>query len=125
MKVLLAAILVTLLAIPAAAQQPARDLFSAVPLPSSSAPEPIGSYARGCLAGGVRFADDGPGWQAMRLSRNRHWAHPSLIAYLQWLAGAVQADGWRGLLVGDLSQPRGGPMKGGHASHQTGLDADI
>jgi penicillin-insensitive murein DD-endopeptidase len=32
---------------------------------------------------------------------------------------------WPGLLVGDMSQPRGGPMITGHASHQIGLDADI
>jgi penicillin-insensitive murein endopeptidase len=29
------------------------------------------------------------------------------------------------MLYGDLAQPRGGPMPGGHASHQSGLDADI
>jgi penicillin-insensitive murein endopeptidase len=34
-------------------------------------------------------------------------------------------DGWPGLLVGDMSQPRGGPMLTGHTSHQIGLDADI
>ena len=34
-------------------------------------------------------------------------------------------DGWNGLLVGDIAQPRGGPMLTGHASHQIGLDADI
>jgi penicillin-insensitive murein endopeptidase len=28
-------------------------------------------------------------------------------------------------LVGDMSQPRGGPMVNGHTSHQVGLDADI
>ncbi len=28
-------------------------------------------------------------------------------------------------MVGDMSQPRGGPMLTGHASHQVGLDADI
>ena len=33
--------------------------------------------------------------------------------------------GWEGIYVGDLSQPRGGPMLTGHASHQIGLDADI
>jgi penicillin-insensitive murein endopeptidase len=33
--------------------------------------------------------------------------------------------GWPGLLVGDIGQPRGGPMLTGHASHQIGLDADI
>ena len=32
---------------------------------------------------------------------------------------------WPGILVGDISQPRGGPMLTGHASHQIGLDADI
>jgi penicillin-insensitive murein endopeptidase len=32
---------------------------------------------------------------------------------------------WLGLLVGDIAQPRGGPMLTGHASHQIGLDADI
>ena len=30
-----------------------------------------------------------------------------------------------GYLVGDMAQPRGGPMISGHASHQIGLDADI
>ena len=40
-------------------------------------------------------------------------------------ADAKAHDGWSGLLVGDLSQPRGGPMLTGHASHQIGLDADI
>src|SRR5690606_30245668 len=29
------------------------------------------------------------------------------------------------LPLGDLSQPRGGPAPDGHASHQTGLDADV
>ena len=29
------------------------------------------------------------------------------------------------VVVGDLSQPRGGPTPSGHRSHQTGLDADI
>ncbi len=62
----------------------------------------------------------------MRLSRNRNWGHPKLIALLEKYAGEVkEKDGWPGLLVGDISQPRGGPMLTGHASHQLGLDADI
>jgi penicillin-insensitive murein endopeptidase len=62
----------------------------------------------------------------MRLSRNRTWGHPDLIALVEKLAlDAKTLDGWPGLLVGDLSQPRGGPMLSGHASHQVGLDADI
>jgi penicillin-insensitive murein endopeptidase len=62
----------------------------------------------------------------MRLSRNRNWGHPQLIALLERLSAKVhKAAGWPGLLVGDMSQPRGGPMITGHASHQVGLDADI
>ena len=62
----------------------------------------------------------------MRLSRNRNWAHPVLLALIEKLAEDARAkDGWPGLLVGDISQPRGGPMLTGHASHQIGLDADI
>jgi penicillin-insensitive murein endopeptidase len=38
---------------------------------------------------------------------------------------APEEAGWPGILVGDMSQPRGGPMITGHASHQIGLDADI
>ena len=62
----------------------------------------------------------------MRLSRNRNWGHPDLIALVKRLAAKAHKDaGWPGLLVGDMSQPRGGPMLTGHASHQVGLDADI
>ena len=61
----------------------------------------------------------------MRLSRNRNWGHPVLVTYLERLARDARAIGWPGLLIGDLSQPRGGPMLTGHASHQIGLDADI
>ncbi len=62
----------------------------------------------------------------MRLSRNRNWGNPRLLDYLERLASDARAlDGWPGLLVGDMSQPRGGPMLTGHTSHQIGLDADI
>ncbi len=86
----------------------------------------IGSYARGCLAGATALAVDGAAWQVMRLSRNRRWGHPDLIQFLEGFAKRVPAEvGWSGILVGDISQPRGGPMLTGHASHQIGLDADI
>jgi penicillin-insensitive murein endopeptidase len=48
-----------------------------------------------------------------------------LVAFVKSLAERVAADGHRGLLIGDLAQPRGGPMPTGHTSHQVGLDADI
>jgi penicillin-insensitive murein endopeptidase len=110
----------------AAAEPPAKEIFSAIPLPADLAPRPIGFYSRGCMAGGVQLPPDGPYWQAMRLSRNRQWGQPVLIDYLEKLGrDAARQDGWPGLLVGDMSQPRGGPMATGHASHQTGLDVDI
>lgn len=104
----------------------AKQLFGSV---KSSAPlkaRSIGWYAKGCLAGGKAIPIDGPGWQVMRLSRNRNWGHPDLVALLERLAKeSTAAKEWPGLLVGDMSQPRGGPMISGHASHQVGLDADI
>ena len=103
----------------------ARDLFGAVAAPAPLAARAIGSYAKGCLAGGVSLPINGPDWQVMRLSRNRNWGHPKLIDFLERLAGKAKKIGWNGLLVGDLSQPRGGPMPSGHNSHQVGLDADI
>ena len=105
---------------------PAKELFGAAKTPAPMAARAIGFYAKGCLAGGTALPVDGPAWQAMRLSRNRNWGHPTLIALVKKLATDAKAhDGWPGLLVGDISQPRGGPMLTGHASHQVGLDADI
>jgi len=103
----------------------AAALFSAVDGASSQASQPIGSYSRGCGAGMVELPESGPTWQAMRLSRNRNWGQPVLIDYLVDLSRVAALAGWRGLYIGDLSQPRGGPSPSGHVSHQTGLDADI
>ncbi|PLX44859.1 MAG: penicillin-insensitive murein endopeptidase [Hyphomicrobiales bacterium] len=106
--------------------EPAKKLFGKAHKPAKLKPASFGTYNRGCLAGAEHLSADGPAWQSMRLKRNRQWAHPVMIEYLKKLAIDVQAAGfWRGLLVGDLSQPRGGPMLTGHASHQIGLDADI
>ena len=55
----------------------AKELFGAVATPApATGPHVIGSYAKGCLAGGVALPIDGPAWQAMRLSRNRNWGDP-------------------------------------------------
>ncbi len=107
-------------------QQSAKQLFGHAKGPAKMKARPIGFYTKGCLAGGKQLPKTGPAWQAMRLSRNRNWGHPVLIDFLEKLAvTAKEKDGWPGLLVGDLSQPRGGPMLSGHRSHQIGLDADI
>ncbi len=107
-------------------RQPAKRIFGAKALPANLAPRAIGSYAKGCLSGAKSIPVDGPAWQVMRLSRNRNWGHPDLISLVERLAQEAKTnDGWNGLLVGDLAQPRGGPMLSGHASHQIGLDADV
>ncbi|MEM1377158.1 MAG: penicillin-insensitive murein endopeptidase, partial [Pseudomonadota bacterium] len=106
-------------------QTPAKEIFGNTKLPSAEEAKVYGFYSKGCIAGAVAIPKDGPNWQAMRLERNRRWGHPELIALVQRLARESVQDGWPGLLVGDISQPRGGPMLTGHASHQVGLDADI
>ena len=110
----------------AAETQPAKELFGGAKLPTRSEAAAIGSYAKGCMAGAVAIPTDGPTWQAMRLSRNRRWGNPRMIALLERFSQDAAALGWgSGILIGDISQPRGGPMLFGHASHQIGLDADI
>jgi penicillin-insensitive murein endopeptidase len=105
---------------------PANRLFGGVDAPAPLAARAIGSYAKGCLAGALSLPINGPSWQVMRLSRNRNWGHPRLLDFLERFAADVRAlDGWPGLLVGDMSQPRGGPMITGHTSHQIGLDVDL
>ncbi len=113
------------LADPDAPSTPAKDLFARKPIPFPGPPRSIGYYSHGCLAGAVPLPMTGPAWQVMRPSRNRNWGHPKLIAFLERLAANAKKVGWNGLLVGDMAQPRGGPMLTGHASHQVGLDADI
>ena len=104
----------------------AQRLFGGEVTPVAGSPEAIGAYERGCLEGAVALPADGPNWQVMRPSRNRAWGHPALIALLERVAQQLPAAaGWPGLLVGDIAQPRGGPMLTGHGSHQIGLDADI
>lgn len=108
-----------------AKETPARLLFGGVKAGSAGSPSPVGGYAKGCIGGAVELPADGPGYQAMRPSRNRDWGHPILKAFLEDLAETMRSEGHAGVLVGDMSQPRGGPMKTGHRSHQSGLDADL
>jgi penicillin-insensitive murein DD-endopeptidase len=114
------------LAAPAQAEKLANKLFGAMDVPSAQDSMPIGSYARGCAAGLVELPETGPTWQAMRLSRNRNFGQPEMVQFLMDLSQTARDIGFgQGLYIGDISQPRGGPMTSGHASHQIGLDADI
>ncbi|WP_171175381.1 penicillin-insensitive murein endopeptidase [Ruegeria sp. HKCCD8929] len=104
----------------------AKELFGAKSKASKQRAAAYGSYSKGCVAGAVQLPETGPTWQAMRLSRNRNWGHPETIDYIRKLSAfAARQPGWDGLYIGDISQPRGGPMLSGHRSHQIGLDIDI
>ncbi|TRD20645.1 penicillin-insensitive murein endopeptidase [Palleronia caenipelagi] len=104
----------------------AKQLFGNKARPAALPTAPYGFYSKGCIAGAVELPETGPTWQAMRLSRNRNWGHPETIDFLKTLSRKAAAlPGSNGLYIGDISQPAGGPMLTGHASHQIGLDADI
>ena len=104
---------------------PAKELFGRKTRPTRGEPRVYGFYSHGCMAGAQALPTDGPTWQVMRLSRNRNWGHPKLIKFIERLSATAAKQGWPGLLVGDMAQPRGGPMISGHGSHQVGLDVDI
>ena len=100
--------------------------WETIHVPTRSSPESIGFYSSGCLRGAVALGRSGPGWEKMRLSRDRGWGHPRMIAFLRSLAARTSADPKLGtLLIGDMAYARGGPFRHGHKSHQTGLDVDI
>lgn len=83
----------------------------------------VGFYSNGCIAGAGALPRSGPGYVVLRPARNRFWAHPAMVRFLGDLARPYANTG-EALLIADIGQPRGGPAAG-HASHQTGLDADI
>lgn len=105
---------------------PAKQVFGRETGPAAMPLHVYGFYSKGCIAGARALPLDGTDWQVMRPSRNRFWGHPALLAFIERYARRVrQTTRWPGILIGDMSQPRGGPMFNGHASHQIGLDADI
>jgi len=103
-------------------------LLLAAAAPQTPAPGPvrvIGGQGGGCIAGAVRLPDDAPGLQTIRRGRSQFWGHPDTIAALLQLGREAHAAGLPDLYMGDISAPRGGPLAGGHISHQMGLDADV
>ena len=88
-------------------------------------PRIVSGPTGGCIAGAVELPAVGPGYQTIRQSRSAFWGHPDTIAALQTLAVRAQAAGLPVLYMNDVSRPRGGPFPGVHATHMTGLDADV
>lgn len=109
------------LALAAPAENPWPRFVEPAPGPARA----IGDYSAGCLQGAEALSLDGVGYQVMRPSRKRYFGHPLLIEFVRTLGRRVHAQKLGALLVGDLSQPRGGRAAMGHASHQTGLDVDL
>ncbi|OOY99653.1 penicillin-insensitive murein endopeptidase [Solemya velum gill symbiont] len=93
--------------------------------PLERTPEPIGSYANGCLIGAEALSAKGKGYQVVRLNRKRNYGHPNLVDFLEDLGKKVKKENLGLMLVADMAMPRGGPFTKGHTSHQTGLDVDI
>jgi penicillin-insensitive murein endopeptidase len=93
------------------------------------APGPLhivgGPNTGGCIAGAVSLPPEGTGFQTIHLDRSAFWGAPSTIARLEQFGREAAAAGMPTLLVEDISRARGGPMPGGHVSHQIGLDADV
>ena len=101
------------LANPSDPATPAKELFGRESGPAPLAARTIGFYSRGCLAGGRPLPVNGPAWQVMRLSRNRNWGHPALIAFLEQFA-AQGAD----------RQPLAGHSRRRHVAAARRADAD-
>src|SRR5258708_5406924 len=116
--------LVPLLALLCAGPAVAAD-WPTVTTPSPGPTQSIGFYSAGCLQGAKALPLDGPGYEAIRVSRNRYWGQPVTLQFIETLSEKVRALGQSPLYIGDIGQPRGGPSPIGHASHQNGLDADI
>ena len=99
--------------------------WAEVQTPSLGAARVIGGAANGCVGGADTLAETGPGYVSVRRARHRFFGHPQLLRLVTDLGRAAQRRGLGLVMVGDLSQPRGGRMPSSHHSHQNGLDADI
>lgn len=108
-----------------AAQDGQATPWAEVAAPSSGPPEVIGGVSNGCIGGAEALPESGPGYVSIRRYRNRYYGHPELLRFVQDMGRAQQSRGERLIMIGDLSQPRGGRMPSSHRSHQNGLDVDI
>ena len=93
--------------------------------PVAGQAQSIGGYSNGCIIGAQPLALKGEGYQVIRSIKNRYYGHPELLSYLIQLGKNAKAAGIPPILIGDMGMPAGGRFSSGHASHQTGLDADI
>lgn len=106
----------------------AGAVFFAGAGPARADPGPvriIGGPSVGCIAGAGQLPPQGPGYQAIHVAISHFWGAPSTVAAIEQLGRDARAAGLGPILVEELSRHYGGPIVGGHASHQHGLDADV
>jgi len=93
------------------------------------APGPLrivgGGSNGGCIAGASSLPDQGEWYQTIHGKISNFWGAPVTVQGITLLAQKAHANGLPPLLIEDISRPRGGPMPGGHVSHQVGLDVDV
>lgn len=87
--------------------------------------ESIGKYTAGCIENPSKLERKGPGYQVIRLHRERYYGHPDTIRLIEDLGSEVKSKFGVVLYIADISKDNGGPILDNHSSHQTGLDADI
>src|SRR5215831_16922264 len=64
-----------------------------VATPAPGPPQSIGFYTAGCVQGAEALPLDGPGYEAIRISRNRYWGQPVMLDYIRTLAASIRAAG--------------------------------
>jgi penicillin-insensitive murein DD-endopeptidase len=103
----------------------AANPWAQVADPSPGPARVIGEAAAGCISGAQALPDSGQGFLVTKRTRHRFFGHPELVEFIRQLGAKTDQHIGKRLVIGDLGQPRGGPMPNGHRSHQSGLDADI
>ena len=73
-----------------------------VKTPSPGPTQSIGFYTAGCLQGAQALPLDGPGYEAIRISRNRYWGQPVTLQFIQTLSQKIHALGQAPLYIGDI-----------------------
>jgi len=99
--------------------------WAEVTTPSPGPTRVIGGASNGCVGGADALPESGTGFVTVRRHRNRYYGHPTLLRMVTDLGQAAARKQVGLVMIGDLSQPRGGRMSSSHRSHQNGLDVDI
>ena len=104
---------------------PADPWSSPMLMPSHGPAQVIGMPWDGCVAGAARLPWRGRGFEVLRPEEHRYFGDPETVRFVERLGRAARAAGLPMFYVGDMAQPRGGPMPAYHVSHQSGVDVDI